>query len=91
MNRQGRTVCFSTVTAVSNCDICVPPSNYPTNCWCNAALKGISLRQFFIQAIQYTLAPEKHKVRKAPPAIGDTNAPRIKSLTREQIDEAMFG
>jgi hypothetical protein len=57
----------------------------------NAALKGISLRQFFVEAVQHTLAPEKQKVRKAPPAIGNTHAPRIKALTREQIDEAMFG
>lgn len=56
-----------------------------------AALEGISLRQFFVQAIQYRLAPEKRKVRKAPPAIGDAHAPRMTPLTREQIDEAMFG
>jgi len=56
-----------------------------------AALEGISLRQFFVQAIQYRLTPEKRKVRKAPPAIGDANAPRMMPLTREQIDEAMFG
>jgi hypothetical protein len=56
----------------------------------NAASRGISLRQFFIEAVRYTLMPEKHKIRKAPPAIGNTRAPRIKALTREQIDEAMF-
>jgi hypothetical protein len=56
-----------------------------------AALEGISLRQFFVQAIHYRLAPEKRKVRKAPPAIGDAHAPRMTPLTREQIDEAMFG
>ena len=56
-----------------------------------AALNGISLRQFFIEAIQSRLAPEKRKVRKAPPAIGNAHAPRMKALKREQIDEAMFG
>jgi hypothetical protein len=56
-----------------------------------AALEGISLRQFFVQAIRYRLAPEKRKVRRLPPAIGDVNAPRMAPLTREQIDEAMFG
>lgn len=56
-----------------------------------AALEGISLRQFFVQAIRYRLAPEKQKVRRAPPAIGDVNAPRMAPLTREQVDEAMFG
>jgi hypothetical protein len=57
----------------------------------SAALKGISLRQFFIEAVKFRLAPEKRKVRKAPPAIGDSRAPRLRPLTREQIDEAMFG
>lgn len=57
----------------------------------SAALNGISLRQFFIEAVQSRLAPEKRKVRKAPPVIGDAHAPRIKALKREQIDEAMFG
>ena len=57
----------------------------------NAAVNGISLRQFFIEAVQSRLAPEKRKVRKAPPAIGDAHAPGMHTLTREQIDEAMFG
>jgi hypothetical protein len=57
----------------------------------SAALDGISLRQFFIEAVQSRLAPEKRKVRKAPPAIGDAHAPHMTALTREQIDEAMFG
>jgi hypothetical protein len=56
-----------------------------------AALEGISLRQFFLQAIQYKLTPEKRKVRRPPPAIGDTSAPSMTPLTRGQIDEAMFG
>ena len=57
----------------------------------SAAVNGISLRQFFIEAVQSRLAPEKRKFRKAPPAIGDAHAPGMKALTREQIDEAMFG
>jgi hypothetical protein len=57
----------------------------------NAALNGISLRQFFIDAVRHRLEPEKRKVRKAPPMIGDSDAPRMTTLTREQIDEAMFG
>jgi hypothetical protein len=57
----------------------------------SAALNGISLRQFFIEAVQSRLASEKRKVRKAPPAIGNAHAPRMKALKREQIDEAMFG
>ena len=57
----------------------------------SAALNGISLRQFFIEAVLSRLAPETRKVRKAPPSIGDTQAPHMKVLTREQIDDAMFG
>jgi hypothetical protein len=57
----------------------------------SAAVNGISLRQFFIEAVQSRLAPEKRKLRKAPPAIGDAHAPRMTTLRREQIDEAMFG
>jgi hypothetical protein len=57
----------------------------------SAALNGISLRQFFMEAVQSRLAPEKRKVRKAPPAIGNAHAPRMKALKRERIDEAMFG
>lgn len=56
-----------------------------------AALKGVSLRQFFIESVRYRLMPEKRKIRKAPPAIGDAAAHRMTPLTREQIDEAMFG
>jgi hypothetical protein len=56
-----------------------------------AALNGISLRQFFIEAVRSKLTPEKAKVRTTPPAIGDAHAPLMKTLTREQIDEAMFG
>jgi hypothetical protein len=56
-----------------------------------AALNGISLRQFFIEAVRYRLAPDQQKTRKAPPLIGDADGPRMKTLTREQIDEAMFG
>jgi hypothetical protein len=57
----------------------------------SAALNGISLRQLFMEAVRDRLAPEKRKVRKAPPMIGDERAPRMTTLTREQIDEAMFG
>jgi hypothetical protein len=57
----------------------------------SAALNGVSLRQFFIEAVQSRLAPEKRKLRKAPPAIGDAHARRMTALTREQLDEAMFG
>ena len=54
-----------------------------------AALEGISLKEFFVQAIQQKL--EKKKVRRAPPEAGGADAPRVGVLTPEQIDEAMFG
>ncbi len=57
----------------------------------NAAQRGISLRQFFMEAVQSRLAPEPRKVRKPPPMIGDTHAAPLPVLTREQVDEAMFG
>jgi hypothetical protein len=56
-----------------------------------AALSGVSLKQFFIKAIELKLAPESTKVRRAPPAIGSAGGRRIRVLTPEQIDEAMFG
>jgi hypothetical protein len=56
-----------------------------------AALNGISPRQFFIEAARSRLGQAKPKTRKAPPAIGDAHARRMKSLTRKQIDEALFG
>jgi hypothetical protein len=57
----------------------------------SAAIRGVSLKQLFIQAIEQTLAPEKAKVRRPPPAIGNPRSRRIGVLTAEQIDEAMFG
>jgi hypothetical protein len=56
-----------------------------------AALAGISLREFFIEAVEYRLAPAAKKIRRDPPVIGGSNAPRIGVLTPEQIDEALFG
>jgi hypothetical protein len=55
-----------------------------------AAQAGISLRQFFIEAVEQKLAPAK-KLRKNPPVIGSADGPRIGVLTPEQVDEAMFG
>ena len=56
-----------------------------------AALSGISLREFFIEAVRYRLAPEPRKIRRMPPMVGDSAASPMMPLTREQIDEAMFG
>ena len=56
-----------------------------------AALAGVSLREFFIEAVEQKLAPVTKKIRRDPPVIGGPNAPRIGILTPEQIDDAMFG
>jgi hypothetical protein len=56
-----------------------------------AARAGISLKEFFVQAVQQKLMPEKKKIRLPPPAIGNADARRIGVLTPEQTDKAMFG
>ncbi len=57
-----------------------------------AALSGISLREFFVLAVEQQLTRKSRKVRRPPPAIGDErHGPKIGLLTREQIDEAIFG
>lgn len=55
-----------------------------------AALEGISLKEFFIEAIEQKLSPPKQKVRRPPPLISTGGTP-VPNLTSEQIDEAMFG
>ncbi len=57
----------------------------------NAAAAGISIRQFFIEAIRLRLAPAKTKIRTAPPVIGEAGDPEIPVLAGEELDEAMFG
>ncbi len=56
-----------------------------------ATLSGISLRTFFIEGVERKLEPERKKVRRPLRAVGSKNSPAIRSLTPEQIDEAMFG
>jgi len=56
-----------------------------------AALSGISLKDFFTEAVERKLAPPGKKTRQSPPKIGSVDAPRISVLTAEQIDEALFG
>jgi len=57
----------------------------------HAALAGVSLKEFFIHAVEQSLASQKKRTRRSPPAIGSEDAPRIGLLTPEQIDEALFG
>jgi len=56
-----------------------------------AALTGISLRQFFIEAVEQKLAPESRIVRREPAAIGSKKSRPIRDLTSKQIDDALFG
>jgi hypothetical protein len=56
-----------------------------------ASASGVSLKQFFIEAIERSLEPANKKARRTPPAIGSRNARSIGVLTAKQIDEAMFG
>jgi hypothetical protein len=65
------------------------PDELLTQAKLKAVASGISLRQFFIEAVEQKLAPEpKKKVRRDPPSI---DGPEGLNVTREQIDEAMFG
>jgi hypothetical protein len=56
-----------------------------------ATVAGISLRQFFIEAVQEKLTGRTGKTRRPPPEIGDPNAPPVRTLTGAEIDEALFG
>ncbi|MBI2686529.1 MAG: hypothetical protein HYX27_09460 [Acidobacteria bacterium] len=68
------------------------PDNLLKEAKSRAALSGISLREFFIQAVEQKLQPaQPKKVRRPPPVIGRADGPRIGVLTAEQIDEAVFG
>ena len=54
----------------------------------SAASAGVSLRTFFLEAVQQKLAPAQKKTRMPPPQI---NGPRMGVLTTEQLEDAMFG
>jgi hypothetical protein len=67
------------------------PDRLLTQAKAQAALSGISLREFFISAVEQRLGAKPVKVRRPPPVLGGRRGPKIGLLTREQIDEAMFG
>jgi hypothetical protein len=67
------------------------PDELLTRAKVRACASGVSLRQFFIEAIERSLEPAGRKTRRTPPAIGSRNARSIGMLTAKQIDEAMFG
>ena len=56
-----------------------------------AALSGMSLKDFFISAIEQKLAGTAIKTRREPPTVGSATGRPIDVLTPEQVDEAMFG
>ena len=56
-----------------------------------AAIAGVSLKLFFIEAVEMRLSGEARKTRREPPSIGTEDGPKIGVLTAEEIDEAMFG
>lgn len=57
----------------------------------SAALAGVSLKQFFLDAIRLKLdQSQPQRTRRTPPCIGKPGQGSV-NLTREQIDEAMFG
>jgi hypothetical protein len=68
------------------------PDELLTRAKIRAVSSGISLRQFFVEAVEQKLTtPARKKVRRDPPVIGSADGLPIPDLTREQIDEAMFG
>lgn len=68
------------------------PDELLTRAKIRATSSGISLRQFFVEAVEQKLTGQtKKKVRRDPPTIGSPDGPPILDLTCEQIDEAMFG
>ncbi|MBL8296229.1 MAG: hypothetical protein JNN08_30580 [Bryobacterales bacterium] len=67
------------------------PDHLLTRARSQAARNGITLKEFFIAAVEQHLAPAARKTRRPPPAIGAPDAPRIGVLTAEQLDEAMLG
>lgn len=57
-----------------------------------AALCGMSLREFFISAVELRLAGVQPKGRRRLPAIGDAqNGPAMGVLSGEGMDDALFG
>jgi len=66
------------------------PDELLTRAKTSAVQRGISLKQFFVEAVEQKLAEPK-KVRREPPIVGDGTGPRIGILTPEQVADAAFG
>jgi len=67
------------------------PDALLTRAKATAAANGLSLREFFIEAVTRSLDAPVRKVRRPPPVVGQGTGPRITVLTPEQIDAAKFG
>jgi hypothetical protein len=67
------------------------PDELLTRAKVRASATGVSLKQFFIEALERSLDPASKKARRILPVIGRLNASSIGVLTAKQIDEAMFG
>ena len=67
------------------------PDELLTQAESRAALRGIAVRRFLVDAIRQRLELETRTLRKAPPMIGDSHTAPVAAVSREQIDEAMFG
>jgi hypothetical protein len=61
------------------------PDELMTRAKVQAAQEGISLKRFFISAMEGRLVPEKKKTRREPPVI---SMPGFREPTREEIAEA---
>jgi hypothetical protein len=57
----------------------------------SAAAAGVSLRQFFLEAVQQKLAPARIKIRTEPPVIGHPGDRSIPVLSGKELDEILFG
>lgn len=56
-----------------------------------AVSQGVSLKQFFISAVEQHLTAAASRPRLPLPELGGREGPPILPPTREQIEEAMFG
>ena len=68
-----------------------PPDQLVARAKSQAALEGMSLKEFFTHAVERQLEGGKKKVRRPPPVIGRADGPCLRLLTRKQIDDALFG
>ncbi len=64
------------------------PDNLLMRARSEAALAGVSLKEFFVSAIEQKLVTNRVKHRRPPPMV---DGPSFGVLTDEQMEEAMSG